>query len=197
VRARLELADRVRPDAAEMVSALKGAGLRMGILSGDREAAVRPVARAVGVTEVWSGLAPTDKVAALSKARRDGEVVGMVGDGLNDAPALAAADVGIALAGGTDLTREAGDVVLLGNELRRLPWLIALARDTRRVIGQNLAWAFGYNAIMLALAFFGRLHPLAAAVLMLISSFFVLGNSLRLRKAAPAEGAPPPARELT
>ena len=186
VRARFDLDDHARPDAAEMVASLAAQGIRTTLLSGDREETVRRLAKDVRIDEFRASCTPDDKVAALEAVRRTGAGVGMVGDGLNDAPALAAADVGIALAGGTDLAREAGDVVLLGNELRRLPWIIGLARQTYRIIAQNLFWALGYNLLTLTIAFFGRLHPLLAAVLMLFSSFFVLGNSLRLLKAQPA-----------
>jgi len=179
-RARFELADHVRPEAAEVIAELARQGVQTVLLSGDRAEAVQALARQVGIGAVFAACSPPDKVARIEEARRAGEIVAMLGDGLNDAPALAAADVGIALAGGTDLARETGDVVLLGDDLRRLPWCLALARQTYRLIAQNLFWAFGYNLITLTVAFFGQLHPLLAAVLMLGSSFFVLGNSLRL-----------------
>lgn len=192
VRACFALTDQTRPDAAALVAALAESGIQTTLLSGDREPVARRVAEQLGIPDVRGECTPTEKVATIEAARKPAALVAMMGDGINDAPSLAAADIGIALAGGTDLAREAGDVVLLGNELGRLPWVIALARETRRIITQNLLWAFGYNTLALAVAFTGRLHPLLAAVLMLISSFFVLGNSLRLMRWEPARPTPQP-----
>lgn len=193
VRGWLALADEVRPEGRGLAAALAALGLRVTLLSGDREAAARPLAAEVGIATVHAGCTPADKAALIQAARREGGAVGMVGDGINDAPALAAADVGIALAGGTNLAREAGDVVLLGDELHRIPWSIELARAAYRIIRQNLLWAFGYNTIALAVAFSGRLHPLLAAVLMLLSSLFVLGNSLRLLREGDSQRLAEPA----
>jgi heavy metal translocating P-type ATPase len=181
VRALFYLADTPRPEAAEVVTSLGRLGLEVSLLSGDNESAAQTVALQVGITQVHAACSPTDKVSIVRAASgTHGGLTGMAGDGLNDAPALASTDLGIALASGTDLAREAGDVVLLGDDLRRLPWSIALARRTTRVIRQNLLWACGYNTLALAAAAHGSLHPLAAALLMLLSSLFVLGNSLRL-----------------
>jgi len=125
---------------------------------------------------------PAEKVELIRRAAAEGLATGMVGDGINDAPALGAAQVGIALGAGTDLARQAGNVVLLSDRLAQIPWLTALSRRARRIIKQNLAWAFGYNAVALGAAAAGLLHPLLAALAMVVSSVTVLGNSLRLQR---------------
>jgi heavy metal translocating P-type ATPase len=184
VRACAALADTPRPDAAAAVSELQQLGLEVAMLSGDRRPAAEHIARAVGLSRVEAELTPEAKLERVRAARRRGAVVAVVGDGINDAPALAEADAGIAMGSGTDLAREVGDVVLLGEGLTRIPWLLHLARAMRRTIRGNLLWAFGYNLVALTLAFFGLLHPLLAALVMLGSSLFVLRNSLRLGEEA-------------
>ena len=181
-RGRVLLADAVRPEAREAVRRLHAAGVRTVLVSGDTLEAARAVAAQVGIERVEAPRRPDEKIAAIRAAAATGKVVAMVGDGINDAPALAAAHVGIALAAGTDLARQAGNVVLVSDRLTQIPWLVALSRQTRRTIRQNLAWAFGYNAVALAAAAAGWLHPLLAAVAMVVSSLTVLGNSLRLQR---------------
>jgi heavy metal translocating P-type ATPase len=176
------LSDSLRPEAAEAVAELRRRGLALTMLSGDRPEAAQSLAQECGLTEVLASCTPDLKLAALREARGRGEVVGMVGDGLNDAPALAAADLGLAVAGASDLALESAQVTLLGGDLRRIPWTLDLARRSERLVRQNLAWAFGYNGIALIAAFFGYLHPLLAAAAMLGSSLFVLANSLRLSR---------------
>jgi cation transport ATPase len=189
VRGRVFLADAVRPGAAEAVRRLRGQGVAVALLSGDRAEAARAVAAEIGIERVEAPRRPQEKIAALRAESwspfgltMPPSAVAMVGDGINDAPALAAADVGIALGAGTDLARQSGHVVLLSDRLMQIPWLIALSRRTRTIIRQNLAWAFGYNAIALAAAAAGVLHPLLAAVAMVVSSLTVLANSLRLQR---------------
>jgi heavy metal translocating P-type ATPase len=190
---RVLLADEIRPDAAEAVRQLRAAGVEPIILSGDRPEAARQVAAAVGIDRVEAPRRPDEKLAVIQAAACGlRPAVCFVGDGINDAPALAAADVGIALGAGTDLARQAGHVVLLSDRLAQVPWLVALSRQTRRIIRQNLWWAFGYNAVALAAAAAGVLHPLLAAVAMVVSSLTVLGNSLRLQRFADEFRPPEP-----
>jgi heavy metal translocating P-type ATPase len=181
VRGRLVLSEQIRPDAAEAIRRLHEAGISTALLSGDRVEAAESVARELGIERVEAPRLPQEKIEAVRAASSATRAVAMVGDGINDAPALAAANVGIALGAGTDLARQAGNVVLLSDRLDRVPWLVALSRRTRRIIVQNLAWAFGYNAIALAAAAAGRLHPLVAALAMVVSSLTVLSNSARIQ----------------
>jgi len=175
--------DQPRPDARAVVAELGRMGIVVSLLSGDSADASAAMARQLGIRDIHAPRRPDEKadlIAAARAARRDGTVV-MVGDGVNDAPALAQADVGIALASGSDLAQHAGDVVLLNAQLTTLPRLIHLARQARRVIRQNLAWAVAYNIVALAAAAAGILHPLLAAVLMAFSCLTVVGNSFRLK----------------
>jgi P-type E1-E2 ATPase len=132
--------------------------------------------------DVLAELLPDQKVEAINRARRQFGPVAMVGDGINDAPALAASDVGIALSCGTDVSRDSALVCLLGDDLTRIPWAIELARRTTRVIRRNLAWAFGYNTLGVIAAALGVLNPAIAALLMVASSAIVIGNALGLRQ---------------
>ena len=181
VRAALFFREEVRPEAAGAVAALRAQGVRVQVLTGDPKALPEALRRQFPGVEFRSGLLPEDKVAAVRAWRLSG-VVAMVGDGINDAPALAAADVGIAVGTGTDLTREAAAVNILGSELDKIPWLLAYARRVRRVVWGNLFWACFYNFLAVGLAVTGQLNPLVAALAMVLSSLFVIGNSRRLRE---------------
>jgi heavy metal translocating P-type ATPase len=195
LRGRVTFRDALRPGAAEAIAQLRRAGVETVLLTGDTAASADGVAAALGITRVAAGRKPDEKIRSVQDAAgghlpdgaaggngRRSPVIGMVGDGVNDAPALAAAGVGIALGAGVDLARQAGNVVLMGDRLEQIPWLVALARQTRRIIRQNLLWALGYNAVALAAAALGWLHPLLAAVAMVVSSLTVLSNSLRLAR---------------
>jgi Cu2+-exporting ATPase len=194
VVATLRLDDRLRPSAAPAVASLRASGLRVSVLSGDSAGAVQAVARDLGLPpdEAHGHLLPADKVEAVAALRREsGGPVAFVGDGLNDAPALAAADVGIAVGSGTDLARETADASLLGDDLGRLPGLFRAARRTRAAIRWNLFWAFAYNVLGVGLAVVSRLPPVFAAGAMVASSLLVVGNSARLRAVLPDDLAPP------
>lgn len=184
IRGRLLFADVVRADAAPAVNALRQQGISTAVLSGDRNKTTMAVAGPIGINEVRAPLNPAEKVEAVAAAIAAGRNVAMVGDGINDAAAIAAAQVGIAIGVSMDLVRQAGDVVILSDRLLQVPWLISLSRQTRRIIGQNFAWSFGYNAIAVGAAAAGMLHPLMAAVAMVVSSLTVLVNSARITSKA-------------
>jgi len=178
--------ERLRPSAHAAIERCRCLGLDLGVLTGDHAARGAALARELGVP-VAAGLLPEAKVAAIGAARARFGPVAMVGDGVNDAPALASSDVGVALGCGSDLSRESAAICLLGDDLDRLPWAVALARRTRGVIRGNLAWAFGYNSLGVACAAVGWLNPALAAFLMVASSAFVIVNSLRLGEVTPAD----------
>jgi Cu+-exporting ATPase len=187
--------DDLRSDAAPAVAVLRSDGLRVAILTGDSAAAAAPIAQQAGISEVGAGLDPAGKLARIRELQSEGLKVAMVGDGINDAAALAQADAGIAMASGSDLAQEAGDVLLLRAQPASIPAAIGLANATLRIMRQNLGWAVGYNLLGIPLAaglFYPRFHillsPWLAAAAMALSSVCVLANSLRLRRWQPAHG---------
>ncbi|HEV8065800.1 MAG TPA: HAD-IC family P-type ATPase, partial [Acidimicrobiales bacterium] len=179
----IALADSIRPSAAPAVRQLKALGLRCILLTGDNEPTARSVATTIGVSEVVAGALPGDKVALIRRLQGEGRSVAMVGDGVNDGPALAAADLGLAVGSGTDVAISAADLIVVRDDLRVVATAIALARKTLRTIRGNLAWALVYNTAAIPLAACGRLNPLIAAASMALSSTFVVYNSSRLRQA--------------
>ncbi|MFD9935618.1 heavy metal translocating P-type ATPase [Streptomyces massasporeus] len=180
-RAVLEVADAVKDTSAEAVGRLRALGLTPILLTGDNEAVARSVAREVGVEEVIAEVLPQDKVDVVKRLQAEGRSVAMVGDGVNDAAALAQADLGLAMGTGTDAAIEAGDLTLVRGDLRAAADAIRLARRTLGTIRSNLFWAFAYNVAALPLAASGLLTPMIAGAAMAFSSVFVVGNSLRLR----------------
>ena len=191
VRGVMVVADTVKPTAAEAVASLKALGLRPVLLSGDNETTARAVAAEVGIDDVIAEVLPADKAAVIRRLQGERRVVAMVGDGVNDAPALAQADLGLAIGTGTDVAIEASDLTLVSGDLRAAAEAIRLSRATLRTIKQNLAWAFGYNVAAVPLAAAGLLNPLLAGAAMAFSSVSVVGNALRLRRfrSAPPERA--------
>lgn len=177
------LADRLRAGARQAVAELRAAGIRAAMLTGDGEAAARAVAREAGIDEVVAGVLPEGKLAFIEELKKQGARVAMVGDGINDAPALAAATAGIALATGADAAAAASDATLVRPELRLVPLALHLARQAVRVMRQNLFWAFFYNVIMIPAAAAGYLSPVLAAAAMSLSSVSVVANSLRMARA--------------
>ena len=182
LRGALAVGDTVKPSAPAAVAGLRGLGLRPVLLTGDNAATARAVAAAVGIDDVIAGILPADKAAAIRDLQARGHRVAMVGDGVNDGPALAAADLGMAIGAGTDVAISAADLILLNTDLSVVPESIALARAALKTIRRNLAWAFGYNVAAVPLAALGFLNPLIAAAAMTMSSVLVVANSLRLRR---------------
>ncbi|MFI1736353.1 heavy metal translocating P-type ATPase [Streptomyces sioyaensis] len=181
-RAVLVVSDAVKPTSAEAVRRLRALGLTPVLLTGDNQAVAASVAAEVGIDEVIAEVLPEDKVAVVERLQAEGRSVAMVGDGVNDAAALATADLGLAMGTGTDAAIEAGDLTLVRGDLRAAADAIRLARATLGTIRTNLFWAFGYNVAALPLAAAGLLNPMIAGAAMACSSVFVVGNSLRLRR---------------
>jgi P-type Cu+ transporter len=177
----LALADTVKPTTPAALAVLHGEGLKTVMLTGDRRATAEALATQLGISENRAELLPATKTAAIRELHERGEVVAMVGDGINDAPALAAADVGIAMGHGTDIAMQAADITLVRGDLRGVSTAIALSRATLRNIKQNLFLAFAYNVLAIPLAAFGVLNPMVASAAMALSDVSVIGNALRLR----------------
>jgi cation-transporting ATPase V len=174
--------DAIKPEASMVVARLRSMGIGVALLTGDRRETADEIARAAGIDDVVAEMLPGDKLEEIRHRQRAGEVVAFVGDGLNDAPALAGADVGMAIGSGTDVALAAADVQLLGGSLDGVPETFGVARATYRVIRQNLFWAFAYNLVMIPLAVVGALEPIWAAAAMALSSLTVVLNALRLRR---------------
>ena len=181
-RAVLAVADTVKPSSREAVASLKALGMRPVLLTGDNATTARAVAAEVGIDEVIAEVMPSDKADVIRRLQAEGRVVAMVGDGVNDAPALAQADLGLAIGTGTDVAIEASDLTLVSGDLRAAGEAIRLSRATLRTIKQNLAWAFGYNIAAIPLAAIGLLNPVVAGAAMAFSSVSVVLNALRLRR---------------
>ena len=175
------LSDAIKPTSREAVAAFHALGLRTVLLTGDQERTAQAVATELGIERVVAGVLPDGKDAVIQQLQAEGRTVAMVGDGINDAPALARADLGIAMGTGTDVAIEAGDVTLMSGDPRAAADAIALSRRTLSTIRSNLVWAFGYNTLAIPLAAVGLLNPMVAAAAMGFSSVFVVTNSLRLR----------------
>lgn len=193
VAAVIAVADPVKPSSAAAIRALHDLGLKVAMITGDKRETAEAIARETGIDHVIAGVLPDGKVAALEDLRGTGQHIAFVGDGINDAPALAHADVGIAIGTGTDVAIESADVVLMSGDLRGVVNALEVSRRTMRNIRQNLFWAFSYNVALIPVAA-GLLYPVSGLLLspvlaagaMALSSVFVLTNALRLRRVRPA-----------
>jgi Cu+-exporting ATPase len=191
----IAVADQLKPESKESIEALHRQHLDVVMLTGDNIQSARAIASEVGVDEVLAEVLPEEKSMKVKELQQKGKIVGMVGDGINDAPALAQADVGMAIGTGTDVAIESGDIILVSGSLSGIPRAIELSRQTMRTIKENLFWAFVYNIILIPIAagvlypfeflpfFLRQLHPILAAFAMAMSSITVVSNSLRLYRA--------------
>src|SRR3978361_584660 len=179
----MSVADTGKPTSAEAVASLKALGLRPILLTGDNQTTARAVAAEVGIEEVIAEVMPAGKADVIRRLQAEGRVVAMVGDGVNDAPALAQADLGLSIGTGTDVAIEASDLTLVSGDLRAAGDAIRLSRRTLRTIQQNLGWAFGYNLAAIPLAAIGLLNPVIASLAMGFSSLSGVPKALRLRRA--------------
>jgi heavy metal translocating P-type ATPase len=181
VQACIVLRDAIRPESVNAMSELRSKGIKTVVISGDQYGPTKRIAHELRMDKVIAECNPVDKAEVIQKEqKRSPGAVAMVGDGINDAPALAEADVGIAVGGGTDLARQSSEITLMGDDISRIPEMLTLADFTYRVIKQNLWWAFGYNSLAITAAFFGYVHPLIAATAMLVSSVTIIANSTRI-----------------
>ncbi|HKT00630.1 MAG TPA: HAD-IC family P-type ATPase, partial [Rugosimonospora sp.] len=182
VRGVLIVADTIKPTSAEAIRKLRAMGLRPVLLTGDNERAAKAVAASIGIEEVIADVLPSGKLDVIKQLQAEGRTVAMAGDGVNDAAALAQADLGLSMGTGTDAAIEAGDLTLVRGDPRVAADAIRLSRATLRTIKGNLFWAFAYNVAALPLAALGLLNPMIAGAAMALSSVFVVSNSLRLRR---------------
>jgi Cu+-exporting ATPase len=196
----IAVADTLKETSAQAVAELKRLGLEVVMITGDNTRTAAAIASQVGVDRVLAEVLPQDKAAEVKKLQEEGRVVAMVGDGVNDAPALALADVGIAIGSGTDVAKETGSIILIRDDILDVVAAIQVGRQTMRLVRQNLLWAFGYNAATIPLAagilypFFSQIvSPELAALLMATSSFSVTMNTLRMRGYRPPVKRGPPA----
>jgi Cu+-exporting ATPase len=181
----IDLRDEVRPESAQAIRRLRELGLRVAVVSGDAEASVREAAAAAGIERLYARASPERKAEIVREWQAQGERVAFAGDGINDAPALAVADIGFAMGTGTGVALETAGAALLSNDPRTVPIAVEIARATMRTVTQNLFWAFAYNVALVPLAALGIVQPILAAGAMGLSSLFVVGNSLRLTRRSP------------
>jgi len=182
VRAFFVISDVVRDEAKEAIQEIKNMHYSLSLVSGDNAATTGSIARRLGIEHFISESSPVAKKRVVAEMQVRGNRVIMVGDGINDAPALAEATVGLAMGSATDIARESADAVLVRSDLRLVPYFIRVSQQTFRIIKENIFWAFFYNMVAIPLAFTGVLHPIIAAGAMAASSLFVVGNSLRIRR---------------